>query len=136
MSMTDFNAGVIAEFRANSGKVGSFGDAPLLLLHAVGAKSGKTHVQPLVYLPDDGRYVVFASKAGAPTNPAWYHNLKANPEVSIEVGDETVAVIAREVTGEERDRLFNAQAQAMPQFAEYAEKTTRLIPAIALVRRD
>jgi deazaflavin-dependent oxidoreductase (nitroreductase family) len=105
---------------------------PLLLLHHVGAKSGTDRVQPLAYLEDGSNYVIFASKAGADTNPAWYHNLKAQPDVSIELGDRTVPVHAQEVTGAERDRLFEAQVAAMPQFAAYAEKTSRLIPVIAL----
>ena len=136
MSMTDFNAKVIEEFRANQGAVSGWEHMPLLLLHHVGAKSGQERVQPLAYRDDGGRYVIYASKAGADTNPAWYHNLKAHPDVSIEVGDRTVAVRAEEATGAERDRLFRVQAEATPQFAAYAEKTARVIPVIVLVPKD
>ncbi len=111
------------------------GASQLLLLHHRGARTGAERVNPVAYLPDDGRYVVFASKAGAPTNPAWYHNLKAHPETTIEVGDDTVAVTASEVTGDERDRLFGAQAERSPQFAEYQQKTDRLIPVVVLTPR-
>jgi deazaflavin-dependent oxidoreductase (nitroreductase family) len=132
-SPADFNAKVIEEFRANQGRVGGpFEGAPLLLLHHLGARSGTRRINPLVYLGDDGRYVVFASKAGAPTNPDWYHNLKANPNVSIEVGTDTIDVVASEATGEERERLFQAQVERSPQFAEYQDKTERIIPAIVL----
>jgi deazaflavin-dependent oxidoreductase (nitroreductase family) len=134
MAEQDFNSQVIEEFRANGGKVrGMFEGAPLLLLHHTGAKSGQERIAPLVYLDDDGRYVIFASKAGAPTNPAWYHNLLAHPETSIEVGSETVPVTAEEVTGEGRQRLFDVQVQRNPGFADYQEKAgDRVIPVIAL----
>ena len=102
-----------------------FDGMTLLLLHDQGAKSGKAHIHPLAYHGDDGRYVIFASKGGAPTNPAWYHNLKAHPEARIEVGTDTIEVTASELTGEERDRVFRAQAQRAPQFAEYEQKTKR-----------
>ena len=92
-------------------------------------------VNPLGYLSDDGRYVIFASKGGAPTNPDWYHNLKAHPDVSIEVGTDTIDVVATEATGDERDRLFSAQAERIPQFAEYQKGTDRLIPVIVLTPR-
>jgi deazaflavin-dependent oxidoreductase (nitroreductase family) len=132
---TDWNAKVIAEFRANGGKVGgNFEGAPLLLLHSTGAKSGKERVNPVMYLPDDGRLVVFASKAGMPTNPDWYHNLVANPRASVEVGTDTIDVNARVTTGDERDRLFSRQKQLYPGFAEYEQKTTREIPVIVLER--
>ena len=133
----DFNAQVIEEFRANGGKVGGmFEGMPLLLLHNVGAKSGQEYVTPLVYLDDDGRHVIFASKAGAPSNPGWYHNLKAEPAVSIEVGTETLDVVAEEATGEERDRLYATQEELQPQFAGYAQKTDRKIPVIVLKPRS
>jgi len=133
----DFNARIIEEFRANDGRVGGmFEGSPLLLLHHTGARSGKARINPLAYLADDGRYVIFASKAGAPTNPDWYHNLRAHPDVTIEVGTETIEGTAREASGAERERLFNAQAAALPQFAGYAEKTTRAIPVIVLSRRE
>ena len=132
----DFNGRIIEEFRANGGRVGGpFAGQPLLLLHHIGARSGVERVNPLVYLEDGERFVIFASKAGAPANPAWYHNLKAHPDVTIEVGSETIPVSAQEVTGAERDRLFDAQSAAMPTFASYQEQTERIIPAIALTRR-
>jgi len=133
----DFNAQIIAEFRANHGRVGGrFEGATLLLLHTTGAKSGTPRTNPVVYLPDAGRYVVFASKAGAPTNPGWYHNLTAHPDVSIEVEDSTIEVAASEVTGAERDRLYDRQTERSPQFAEYQAKTERVIPVIALTPRS
>ena len=129
----DFNAQVIEEFRTNDGVVGGmFEGMTLLLLHDKGAKSGKEHIHPLAYLGDDGRYVIFASKGGAPTNPAWYHNLKAHPDVRVEVGTETFDATAIELAGEERERVFRAQAERAPQFAEYEKKTKRTIPVIAL----
>jgi deazaflavin-dependent oxidoreductase (nitroreductase family) len=132
----DFNAQIIDEFRANEGRVGGmFDGATLLLLHHTGAKSGQPRVTPLVYTADGERYLIYASKAGAPTNPAWYHNLLANPDTEIEVGTETIPVRATEITGDERDRLFNAQAQRNPGFADYQSKTDRVIPVIALTPR-
>jgi deazaflavin-dependent oxidoreductase (nitroreductase family) len=132
----DFNAGVIEEFRANGGKAGGmFEGMPLLLLHNVGAKSGAKHVTPLVYLDDDGRHVIFASKGGAPNNPGWFHNLKAEPHVSIEVGSDSLDVRAEEATGAERERLYSIQEEQQPQFAEYAQKTDRKIPVIVLSPR-
>src|SRR3954453_14484408 len=113
----DWNRRIIEEFRANKGKVGGpFEGAPMLLLTTTGAKSGKQHTTPLVYLPDSGRFIIFASKAGAPTNPDWYHNLVAHPQVTIEVGSETLDVTAIVVNSEERDRLFNKQAEISPGF--------------------
>ncbi len=135
--MPDFNEQVITEFRENAGKVGGmFEGMPLLLLHHVGAKSGAQRIAPLVYLPDSDRYVIFASKGGAPENPAWFHNLKAHPETSIEVGSDTLTVHASEATGEERARLYAAQAAAQPQFADYQSKTTRQIPVVVLTPED
>lgn len=129
----DPNAAVIEEFRANEGRVGGFFEGmQILLLHHTGAKSGTARVNPLAYLDDDGRYVIFASKAGAPSNPGWYHNLKAHPSVQIELGDDTLDVVASVAEGEERDRLYRAQAVARPQFAEYEKKTDRVIPVIVL----
>lgn len=134
--MTDWNTQVIEEFRANGGKVGGmFENSPLLLLHHVGARSGSPRVAPLIYLPDGDRHVIFASKGGAPENPAWYHNLAANPDTEIEVGSATVPVRAVEVTGAERDRLYETQAALFPQFAEYQEKATRQIPVVVLEPR-
>ena len=132
-SPADFNAQIIEEFRANEGRVGGmFEGSMLLLLHHTGARSGKSRINPLGYLSDKGRYVVFASKAGAPTNPDWYHNLKAHPNAKIEVGTDTIEVAASEATGEERDRLFRTQAARVPQFAEYEKQTDRVIPVIVL----
>jgi deazaflavin-dependent oxidoreductase (nitroreductase family) len=132
--MTDFNAKIIEEFRANDGVVGGpFEGGTLLLLHHTGAKSGKSYTTPLMYREDGSRYLIFASKAGATTNPDWYHNLMAHPDVAIEVGTDKLSATADEVTGEERDRLFAAQAEERPQFAEYAKTAGgRTIPVIAL----
>ena len=130
---SDYNARIIEEFRANEGRVGGpFEGGTLLLLHHVGARTGTPRINPLMYSRDGDRYVIFASKAGAPTNPDWYHNLKANPEASIEVGTDTIEVVASEATGDERDRLYNAQAELRPQFAEYQANTDRVIPVVLL----
>jgi deazaflavin-dependent oxidoreductase (nitroreductase family) len=135
-SPADFNAQIIEEFRANEGRVGGmFEGNTLLLLHHTGARSGKSYVNPLAYQADAGRYVIFASKAGAPEHPGWYHNLKANPETTIEVGTETVPVRADEAEGAERDRLYSTQAERIPQFAEYQEKAGRTIPVMILTPR-
>jgi deazaflavin-dependent oxidoreductase (nitroreductase family) len=133
MSTADFNTQVINEFRENNGKVsGMFASMPLLLLHHVGAKSGTNRVSPVAYLEDGGRYAIFASKAGAPENPAWYLNLLAHPETKIEIGGETIEVVAQEAQGEERDRIYAEQASRTPQFGEYEKKTTRRIPVVLL----
>ena len=133
--MKSFNEKIIEEFRANGGKVGGqFEGAPMLLLTTTGAKTGRRLTSPLVYAQDGDRLLVFASKAGAPTNPAWYHNLVANPTVTVEVGTETLEARATVVTGEERDRLYAEQAKRMPNFATYQENTTRVIPVVALER--
>src|ERR1700742_4148688 len=109
----DFNAQVIEEFRANGGKAGGmFEGKPLVLVHNVGAKSGKEYVTPLVYLADGDDYVIFASKGGAPENPGWYHNLKAEPNVSIEVGDRKFEALATAAPGDDRARLYSAQEAA------------------------
>jgi deazaflavin-dependent oxidoreductase (nitroreductase family) len=135
MSMSDFNQQIIDEFRRSGGKVGGgFDGAPMVILTTTGAKSSRRHATPLVYLPEDNHVYVFGSKAGAPTHPAWYHNLVANPRVTVERDGETYEADARVVTGTDRDRLFAAQAQAMPGFAEYQAKTTRTIPVIELQR--
>ena len=134
-AMTDFNENLIEEFRANGGEVtGMFADSPLLLLTTRGARSGRELTVPLVYTRDGDRYVVIASKGGAPTHPAWYHNLLANPRATVEMGTESFEVDSAVVDGEERDRLYAAQAALMPGFAEYQRKTTRRIPVIALER--
>jgi deazaflavin-dependent oxidoreductase (nitroreductase family) len=130
--MSDWNTGVIAEFRKNHGKVGgNFEGAPVLLINHTGARTGKSRTNPVMYLKDGHRYLVFASKGGVDTNPDWYHNLKKHPNVTIEVGDETIEVRAEEVKGPERDRLYARQASLYPRFAEYQQKTKRIIPVIA-----
>jgi deazaflavin-dependent oxidoreductase (nitroreductase family) len=132
-SPADFNAQIIDEFHANEGRVGGrFEGMPLLLLHHVGARSGKSYINPLAYQSDGGRYVVFASKAGAPTNPDWYYNLKAHPNVKVEVGTDTIDAVASEASGEERERLFRTQAERIPQFAEYEKRAGRVIPVVIL----
>ncbi|PXY36417.1 nitroreductase family deazaflavin-dependent oxidoreductase [Prauserella flavalba] len=135
--MTDvagFNTRIIEEFRRNHGKVGGpFEGAPLLLLHTIGARSGRHRINPMMYLPDGGAYLVFASKAGADTNPDWYWNLRARPEARIEVGDRELDVRAAELRGAERDEKYRVQAEHYPGFAEYQRKTDRVIPVIALV---
>jgi deazaflavin-dependent oxidoreductase (nitroreductase family) len=131
----EFNRGIIEEFRANAGKVGGmFEGAPLLLLTARGAKTGRVITSPVAYHRDGDRYVVVASKGGAPSNPAWYHNLRANPEATIEVGTQTIPVRATVPERAERDRLFNAIVERMPQFGEYQRNTTRIIPVVVLER--
>jgi deazaflavin-dependent oxidoreductase (nitroreductase family) len=133
----DHNQGIIAEFRANGGKVGgSFAGRPLLLLTTVGAKSGQERVNPLAYSTDGERLVIMASKGGAPSNPDWYHNLVANPLVTVELGGERFRARATVTEGAERARLFEQMALQMPGFAAYQEKTSRQIPVIALDRLD
>jgi deazaflavin-dependent oxidoreductase (nitroreductase family) len=136
--VSDFNDRVIAEFRSNGGRVGPpFEGAPLLLLHTTGARTGTERVSPMMYAADGDRYLVFASKAGAPDNPDWFHNLVAHPRASVEVPADsevrTVQVEAVVLAGEERDKAYAAQAGAYPGFADYQEKTTRVIPVVALV---
>lgn len=134
--MSDFNEAIKAEFRANGGKVGGqFEGAPLLILHSTGAKSGEEREHPMMYRADGERWLVFASKAGAPDNPAWYHNLKAHPEASIEVGTQTIDVVAYELVGDERTEKYAEQAADYPGFADYQSKTDRIIPVVALTRR-
>jgi deazaflavin-dependent oxidoreductase (nitroreductase family) len=129
----DWNSNIIQEFRTNEGKVGGpFDGAPILLLHTTGARSGEERVNPMMYLAGGDRLVVFASKGGAPTNPDWYHNLVANPDVEIEVGTERRKVRARVAEGEERDRLYAEQSRRYPQFAKYQEGTDRTIPVVIL----
>jgi deazaflavin-dependent oxidoreductase (nitroreductase family) len=133
--MSDWNTSIIEEFRANNGTVGGpFEGAQMLLLTTTGAKSGEPRLVPLVYLPDDGKYVVIASKGGAPTNPDWYHNLIANPNATVDLGTEAFEVQATEVYGDERRRLYDAQAKLRPAFAEYEKQTTRTIPVLVLKR--
>ncbi|HXG19584.1 MAG TPA: nitroreductase family deazaflavin-dependent oxidoreductase [Methylomirabilota bacterium] len=135
--LNDFNQQVIKEFRANQGKVGGqLANIPLLLLTMTGAKSGRTITKPLAYTRDGDRIVVIASFAGAPKNPAWYNNLVAHPEVTVELGGERFRARATVTSGEERQRLFDNQAKQMPIFTEYQKKTTRQIPVIVLTRID
>ena len=134
-NINDWNRQIIDEFHANGGKVGGqFEGAPMLLLTTTGAKTGQKRVNPMMYLADGKRLIVFASKAGAPTNPDWYHNLVAHPQVTVEVGTETFNAKATVLTGEGRDRLFAKQAELYPGFAEYQSKTSRIIPVVALER--
>lgn len=131
----EFNQHIIAEFRANGGKVGGlFADTPLLLLTTIGAKSGQPRTTPLAYTTDGDHFIVIASKAGAPTNPDWYHNLLANPIVTVEVATERFQARAVAAEGQERERLYNQMAERLPQFAEYQRKASRQIPLIVLER--
>ena len=132
--MSDWNSNIIEEFRANQGQVGGqFEGAPLLLLHTTGAKTGKERVNPMMYQRlDDGRLAVFASKAGAPDNPDWYHNLLANPQARAEIGDETVDLVARVADEQEREPIWAKQKADYPGFADYEKKTSRTIPVLIL----
>lgn len=129
----NWNSKIIDEFRANGGKVGGpFEGAPLLLLHTMGARSGQERVNPMMYRTDGDRLVVFASKAGAHTNPDWFHNLRANPSVRVEVGTETRNMVARVADADERVRFWEAQKRDWPGFADYETKTERQIPVVVL----
>jgi deazaflavin-dependent oxidoreductase (nitroreductase family) len=132
------NEQAIAEFRASGGKCGPpFEATPIVLVTMTGAKSGRELCSPLAYSTDSGDVVVIASMGGAPTNPNWHHNLKANPDVTLEVGTDTYEATAVLTAGEERDRLYAAQAEKMPIFARYAEKASpRVIPVFRFVRKD
>ena len=132
--MSDWNAGIIEEFRANEGRVGgNFEGAPLLLLHTTGAKSGQERVSPVMYQDlGGGPVAVFASKAGAPDNPDWFHNVKANPDVTAEIGSETRSFRARVATGDEREPIWTQQKTDYPGFADYETKTDRKIPVVIL----
>ncbi|HEX6934378.1 MAG TPA: nitroreductase family deazaflavin-dependent oxidoreductase [Streptosporangiaceae bacterium] len=129
----NWNSEIIEEFRANGGKVGGqFEGAPLLLLHTTGARTGQVRVNPVMYRPDGDRLVVFASKAGADSNPDWFHNLRAHPRVTVEVGTETRDVVARVADDAERARLWEAQKSEWPGFAGYEQRTERQIPVVIL----
>ena len=131
----DWNKHVIEEFRANGGKVGGgFEGRPLLLLHTTGAKSGQPRVNPVAYVTDDDHLVVIASKGGAPSNPDWYYNLVANPLATVEVGTEKFQVRASVATEPDRTRLYQKMVSVMPGFAEYEQKTKRVIPVVILTR--
>ncbi len=135
--LSDFNQRVIREFRTHQGQVsGQLATMPVLLLTMTGARSGRTMTKPLVYTTDGDRLVVIASFAGAPKHPAWYHNLLAHPEATVEVGSERFRVKATVASGEERQRLFDRQAAQMPMFVEYQHKTSRQIPVLVLTRLD
>jgi deazaflavin-dependent oxidoreductase (nitroreductase family) len=131
---TNWNQAIIDEFRANEGRVGGrFEGRPILLLHHTGAKTGTERVNPLAYQQlEDGTWAVFASKGGAPTNPDWFHNVKANPRVRVEIGTEAHDAIARVAEGEERDRIWTRQKELIPGFADYEVKTARPIPVVIL----
>ncbi|MFN8234099.1 MAG: nitroreductase family deazaflavin-dependent oxidoreductase [Actinomycetota bacterium] len=132
--MPNWNRQVIEEFRANGGRVQAFARQPLLLLTHRGAKTGTERTNPVAYFPDGDRYVIVASKGGAPTNPDWYFNLKANPDASVELGTESFDVHATEVTPEDRSRLWSLVTSSNPAFAEYETKTERTIPLFVLER--
>jgi deazaflavin-dependent oxidoreductase (nitroreductase family) len=132
-NQNDRNMAIIQEFRANTGKVGGpFAGKTLLILHTIGAKSGLERLNPVAYIPDADRLVIIASKGGAPTNPDWYYNIVANPQVTVEVGIEEFTARASISTEPERTRLYNKMVEMMPGFAEYQKKTTRIIPVIIL----
>jgi deazaflavin-dependent oxidoreductase (nitroreductase family) len=135
--MNDWNKNIIDQFRANAGKVGPpFENTPILLLHSKGRKSGKEYVNPLAYQPlENGALAVFGSKGGAPTHPEWYHNVLADPNVSVEVGTDTLDVVAHEAEGDERERIWTKQKKDFPGFADYEQRTTRVIPVIVLEKR-
>ncbi len=134
-SPQDWNKAIIEEFRANGGKVGGFfAGSTLLLLHTSGAKSGQPRINPVAYVKDGDQYVIIASKNGAPTNPDWYYNLVAHPDVTVEVGMEQFPVHATVTAEPERTRLYQKMVDMMPGFAEYEQKTTRKIPVFILTR--
>lgn len=136
-AVNDWNATVIEEFRSNDGVVGGqFEGAPVLLLHTKGAKSGKERINPMMYLDYEGKRYIFASYAGAPTHPDWYHNLVANPDVTVEAGTETYEATATAVSLAERDRIYPVQAERFGNFAEYETKTTRKIPVVEVVPKS
>jgi deazaflavin-dependent oxidoreductase (nitroreductase family) len=130
--MSDWNRGVIEEFRANEGRVRAFARQPLLLLTHTGGKTGKRRTNPLAYFRDGNRYIVVASKGGAPTNPDWYHNLLANPNATIEVGEEALEVTADPARTDDRERLWAMITEKNPAFKEYEKKTERTIPLVIL----
>lgn len=134
-ALDDFNRGVVEEFRANGGVVGGpFEGGTLILLHTVGAKSGQPRLSPLAYLEIDGKVLIVGSYAGAPSNPAWVHNLRAEPKAHIEIGTDAYEVTARELPDDERDATYPKIVEKAPVFAEYQAKTSRAIPLFELVR--
>ena len=133
ININDRNKNIIEEFRENDGKVGgNFAGRTLLLLHTTGAKSGQERINPVAYVKDGDRFVIIASKGGAPTNPAWYYNIVANPRVTVEVGTEQFQAQATIAKEPERRRLYDKMVAMMPGFADYERKTTRVIPVIVL----
>lgn len=135
--MSDFNAQLMAEFRANGGKVGGmFDGSDVLILTSTGAKSGQPREQPLVYIKDGERFIIVASNGGSDAHPAWYYNLVANPDASIEVGTETISVDAESLEGDERERAFDAVVARYPGFADYKAGTSRVIPVFALTPEE
>lgn len=134
-NQSNWNQAIIDEFRTNSGNVGGyFAGKTLLLLHTIGAKSGEERVNPVAYVKDGEKFVIIASKGGAPTNPNWYYNILAHPLVTIEVGTEQFQARAEEAKEPERSRLYQKMVAMMPGFAEYEKKTTRVIPVFTLTR--
>ena len=134
-NLNERNMAIIKEFRANAGKVGGpFAGRTLLLLHTIGAKTGQQRINPVAYISDGDRLVIIASKGGAPTSPDWYHNILAHPLVTVEVGTEQFQVMATISAEPERTRLYDRMVEAMPGFAEYQQKTKRVIPVIILTR--
>ena len=134
-NFNEMNQKVIDEFRANGGKAGGmFEGKPLVLVHHFGAKSGTERITPLVPYLEDGRIFIFASKAGADTNPDWFHNLVAHPQTTVELGTETFGVTAQVLDGAERDEIYAKQVDAQPQFGDYQKNTSRIIPVVELQR--
>jgi deazaflavin-dependent oxidoreductase (nitroreductase family) len=134
--MSDWNEKIIEEFRANEGRVGGyFEGAPMILIHHIGARTGTERVTPLVYFPeDDDHIVIVASNGGQPAHPAWFHNLKANPKIDVEVGTELYTVVAEELPRPERDEFWKRVVAERPGFGDYQEKTDRVIPLVRLTR--
>ncbi|GAA5063620.1 nitroreductase family deazaflavin-dependent oxidoreductase [Nocardia callitridis] len=133
--LAEMNRTVIDEFRTTGGNgSGVFAGVPLILVHHVGAKSGTERIAPLVYFREGERVFIFASKGGADEHPAWYHNLVANPNTKVEIGTETFPVIAKVLAGAERDEYYAKNAAVQPQFTDYQNKTSRIIPVVELVR--
>jgi deazaflavin-dependent oxidoreductase (nitroreductase family) len=135
--VSDWNAKIISEFRATQGRVGErYHGRPILLLHHVGARTGLVRVNPLVFMPEDDRLVVVASAGGRPANPAWFHNLKAHPDATAEIGTDTVRVKAVEILGDDYAQTWPRMVEWLPVFAEYQARTTRRIPLVALHRTE
>ncbi|MCB9077038.1 MAG: nitroreductase family deazaflavin-dependent oxidoreductase [Anaerolineaceae bacterium] len=134
-SVNDWNKAIIEEFRANNGKVGGqFANTTLLLLHTTGAKSGLPRLNPVAYMADGDRLIIIASKGGAPTNPDWYYNLVAHPQVEVEAGTERFPARATVAEEPERTELFEKMATLYPGFADYEHQTTRVMPVVILTR--